>query len=98
MTNMRFVLQKPFVNKRLRFDLSKTSILLALFLGLASKTCPILANRGKVLILLARSAYFALLSRLNARTKQSFVLVLLKQNKHFEKVLTKAKLQLRRKH
>ena len=33
--------------------------------------------------LLARSAYFALLSRLNARTKQSFVLVLLKQNKHF---------------
>ena len=28
--------------------------------------------------LLARSAYFALLSRLNARTKQSFVLVLLK--------------------
>ena len=29
-------------------------------------TCPVLANRGKVLILLARSAYFALLCRLNA--------------------------------
>ena len=36
----------------------KSGPLLALFLGLACKTCLVLANRGKVLILLARSAYF----------------------------------------
>ena len=64
-TNQRFVL--PFVSTFSWSCLQLQSE--ALF------TCPVLANRGKVLILLARSAYFALAKQVRALfTNRRFVL------------------------
>ena len=94
-----YTLLKLFLYKQIEFGFCYTNLTNPIQVQiLVLQAITKLTKQSFVLALLARSAYFALLSRLNARTKQSFVLVLLKQNKHFEKVLTKAKLQLRRKH